>query len=796
MDERTRIDVIAKQFERGLRCAGCSDRNIARIVELIKQKKIDAISLYASDEGFKVYELIISIDWNEYDKQKKDNGNQTDSIGGLQESGETIEVETYLDDLVKKTREKELRLSYWISFCGALRIRNPEEYYRLKNQLGFEDGLFGWMNVLGRDEVDFIPDLQELRIRIRDIKEVDILDSRRIKEKKALLLKCKRVAEQLTCQKRGEAGDYSINRSVFPIEVSLTFQGEKKAATLLGVTSLNDPANAELKQGIILSLTRKEESLTDEHRDKSASTRENTSVTVTTVVGGNRKPGLNDPCPCGSGKKYKHCCGKTSGNTSTKPSNIVSTTSANTNKPKQSTADVQRVDKESLNRVKRVRASLIFNLISSALLVAILALSKCEVPSSPWDYIVRFIPLVAWLGYYFVGGLGFDEEYDGSKKYNRALLVVLAANCLIIACWFITVIIGKEIVLLDSVLELSYNVYSLLIFALTAASSVKYLTDKDRSGEHITLFKNLSIVFCSVLAVLLVIGAVKQIKEFNALNVGDTVLFGSYEQDGNLSNGTEEISWTVHSIDDGKALLLSGVCLYAMPYNSDSSDNSWTNSDLRKWLNSEFYQSAFSSTEHGVICEKEITTERLSNKDGHTYGETYGEAEITVDKVFVPDLSEFYMLTSELNVSSVAKEVFSANNTTYGGENYQSMFWTRSPYGDQQNWAYGYITETEQCMSYSIPTTMYAMVRPAIYIDVELYSNLLRDNQEQDTSATDRSVNSVGGGWGDSDNGRPSYTIDQINTGVLGDVITFNSISDGKIGDEKFCGSEGIRRRC
>ena len=23
-----------------------------------------------------------------------------------------------------------------------------------------------------------------------------------------------------------------------------------------------------------------------------------------------KTPGRNDPCPCGSGKKYKHCCGK------------------------------------------------------------------------------------------------------------------------------------------------------------------------------------------------------------------------------------------------------------------------------------------------------------------------------------------------------------------------------------------------------------------------------------------------------------------------------------------------------
>ncbi|MGR9117332.1 MAG: SEC-C metal-binding domain-containing protein [Gammaproteobacteria bacterium] len=23
-----------------------------------------------------------------------------------------------------------------------------------------------------------------------------------------------------------------------------------------------------------------------------------------------KKPGRNDPCPCGSGKKYKKCCGR------------------------------------------------------------------------------------------------------------------------------------------------------------------------------------------------------------------------------------------------------------------------------------------------------------------------------------------------------------------------------------------------------------------------------------------------------------------------------------------------------
>ena len=39
--------------------------------------------------------------------------------------------------------------------------------------------------------------------------------------------------------------------------------------------------------------------------------------------------------------------------------------------------------------------------------------------------------------------------------------------------------------------------------------------------------------------------------------------------------------------------------------------------------------------------------------------------------------------------------------------------------------------------------------------------------------------------WGDSGNGRPVYTIEQINAGKLGNTITFNSITNGKIGDER-----------
>ena len=46
--------------------------------------------------------------------------------------------------------------------------------------------------------------------------------------------------------------------------------------------------------------------LLDEERRKELYRQQKTSGTV--VKG--KKIGRNDPCPCGSGKKYKHCCGR------------------------------------------------------------------------------------------------------------------------------------------------------------------------------------------------------------------------------------------------------------------------------------------------------------------------------------------------------------------------------------------------------------------------------------------------------------------------------------------------------
>lgn len=49
----------------------------------------------------------------------------------------------------------------------------------------------------------------------------------------------------------------------------------------------------------------------------------------------------------------------------------------------------------------------------------------------------------------------------------------------------------------------------------------------------------------------------------------------------------------------------------------------------------------------------------------------------------------------------------------------------------------------------------------------------------------DNSPENITWGWGDSNQGRTIYTIDDINAGLLGDKVTFNSITDSVIGDER-----------
>ena len=84
---------------------------------------------------------------------------------------------------------------------------------------------------------------------------------------------------------------------------------------------------------------------------------------------------------------------------------------------------------------------------------------------------------------------------------------------------------------------------------------------------------------------------------FKSAKIGDYVKFGSYPQ---TSNGDiQPIEWQVLSIENNKMLVISRYGLDAKRFGSNS--NVWKNSEIRKWLNGDFYNKAFSEEEKKFI---------------------------------------------------------------------------------------------------------------------------------------------------------------------------------------------------
>lgn len=137
----------------------------------------------------------------------------------------------------------------------------------------------------------------------------------------------------------------------------------------------------------------------------------------------------------------------------------------------------------------------------------------------------------------------------------------------------------------------------------------------------------------------------------------------------------EPIKWRVLSVDGDNAFLLADQNLDVQKYNVGNGDVVWANSPLREWLNDEFYNIAFASSEQGCIVETDAT-----NEDGTC----------VKDKVSLLSLTEACNAKYGFNCdSSIESETRKSKNTEYaianGAFTYEGngAWWLRSYY----NWA-------------------------------------------------------------------------------------------------------------
>ena len=163
----------------------------------------------------------------------------------------------------------------------------------------------------------------------------------------------------------------------------------------------------------------------------------------------------------------------------------------------------------------------------------------------------------------------------------------------------------------------------------------------------------------------------------------DSVFYGRYIQknvgenetdNDNISDADKDgIEWIVLKKDEEnhKALLFSKYILDMHGFSDSHEEVSWETSEIRKWLNNDFYNTAFSNIERKSIVETEL-------KNDYDFGEGFRKDDATYDKVFLlsaKELVEYFSAEKELEYviyfgkNVTAKETEYSKNSRFGYPN-------------------------------------------------------------------------------------------------------------------------------
>ena len=191
--------------------------------------------------------------------------------------------------------------------------------------------------------------------------------------------------------------------------------------------------------------------------------------------------------------------------------------------------------------------------------------------------------------------------------------------------------------------------------------------------------------------------------------IGETIEFGNYPQE---EDGTEKpIEWIVMKNEGNQVLLLSKYVLDAKPYNEELEEVTWETSDIRQWLNNEFYTTAFNKTE-----KAKIQTSLIKNEDNSEYG-TSGEND-TEDKVFLLSEKEAETLFSNDEEKIAKATEYAEKSVVYVNEEKAVLWWLRSPglYGSSAAvvGSLGWVNRDGSNVDSS-----HAGVRPALHLNLQ-----------------------------------------------------------------------------
>ena len=159
------------------------------------------------------------------------------------------------------------------------------------------------------------------------------------------------------------------------------------------------------------------------------------------------------------------------------------------------------------------------------------------------------------------------------------------------------------------------------------------------------------------------------------VSTGSEIIQGEYPQTSTKSNVNDPIVWVVIANNGNTATLMSKKILDAKGYHNTDESITWEDSDLRTWLNADFYDKAFNAGEKTSIYL--ATNSNPDNPSGIDGGND------TKDNVFVLSFDEInnYLISDNLKLAT------GSDYAKFNGlevENIYSPWWSRSP-GDAEN---------------------------------------------------------------------------------------------------------------
>lgn len=199
---------------------------------------------------------------------------------------------------------------------------------------------------------------------------------------------------------------------------------------------------------------------------------------------------------------------------------------------------------------------------------------------------------------------------------------------------------------------------------------------------------------------------------FGWVREGKYIKFGKYEQDNNVYNGKEDIEWLVLKVEEGRALVISKYALDCQRYHTECQLVSWKDSTLRKWLNEDFIQQAFTESEQTIIP----TVTLIDEAESYPFRESK-------DQIFIlssDEVLEYFEPVHEAICQSTKYAETKMKEQTGSSVPY-STWWLRwhsmyksaptfslsMPYASMdQPYHYNYVSDID-------------MVRPALWIDLK-----------------------------------------------------------------------------